>query len=168
MSEGPPGKFLRAHFVLEKPWWRHGTWRGRLERVTGQWTAGRHSLCLSHRGGVTLDMGDYLWSWCWSHHSDAAVIIWQFWIATQLHFLIRIIALFELSGIRAGSCGGACIPRHLSQGHRLRVASTKITVAMTGMLIINYTFDENRDDILVEIVRLLQFLHRDYNRAVFT
>ena len=59
MSEGPPGKFLRAHFVLEKPWWRHGTWRGRLERVTGQWTAARHSLCLSHQGGVTLDMGDY-------------------------------------------------------------------------------------------------------------
>ena len=27
--------------------------------VTGQWTAARHSLCLSHQGGVTLDMGDY-------------------------------------------------------------------------------------------------------------
>ena len=28
-------------------------------RVTGEWTASRHSLCLSHQGGVTLDMGDY-------------------------------------------------------------------------------------------------------------
>ena len=39
---------------------------------------------------------------------------------------------------------------------------------MTGMLIINYTFDENRDGVLVEIVRFPQFLLRDYNRAVST
>ena len=38
----------------------------------------------------------------------------------------------------------AGIPQHLSQGHRLRVASTKITdVLMTGMQIINCIFDDN-------------------------